>query len=249
MIAKLATLEGIAGVQAALQDIFPYMERSVETTVILDAADVGAKTEQATSWHFKDENDNLLVINVTSISLSVPGANYRGAGNFFEKLVTCLDALVDVIPLVRYDRIGVRYLDIVGIENEFASEWRSWFKGEFVGWPSSPVIGGRTELDSTISQTQLKSEPTDELAIFPADVHLVVRHGVAGAGSVVPGFPPINLPDRSFLLDLDIFVHGGQQYEHEKVIRQLSALHSQIERFFRWTMTEEGEAHFGLEEV
>jgi uncharacterized protein (TIGR04255 family) len=83
---------------------------------------------------------------------------------------------------------------------------------------------------------------------MPAEVQGIIRHGVAPAGSAVPGFET-QLERDSFLLDLDLFVLGVQPFDPSALHEQFATLHGQIDRFFRWSLTDEGAEHFQLEEI
>jgi len=64
-----------------------------------------------------------------------------------------------------------------------------------------------------------------------------------------PGSLPEQVASAAFLLDVDLFVEGHQPLDAEELARQLTVLHDQIDRFFRWSLTLAGEEYFGLEEM
>jgi uncharacterized protein (TIGR04255 family) len=87
-----------------------------------------------------------------------------------------------------------------------------------------------------------------ELSRFPADVQALIRHGVVPGGSLVPGSPDVPVIDRAFILDLDCYVETAMPCDSSQLSGHFLALHAQIDRFFRWSLTEEGSDFFGLEE-
>jgi uncharacterized protein (TIGR04255 family) len=111
------------------------------------------------------------------------------------------------------------------------------------------VLADETEVQNSITQTALLSPPTGELALLPSEAQAVIRHGLVQGGGTVPGIPPVTLEREVFLLDLDLFVAFGQSFDPDALVEQFRSLHSQIDRFFRWTLTEAGESYFGLEEL
>ena len=58
---------------------------------------------------------------------------------------------------------------------------------------------------------------------------------------------PVQPRGPAFLLDIDIFTEGPQPFEPDELTRQLTMLHDQIDRFFFWTLTDEGATYFGRE--
>lgn len=248
LLGRLRTFEGITPLQDALATDFPYMERIAATGVSLSPVSVEVQPEQEISWHFTDDEDRLIVVSSNSITLSL-GAQYSGNADFLDRFGRILAAARRSFSLHRCEQVGVRYLDVVPDVGDDEGRWRSWFHDAIVGWAATEIVRGDTMLNASVSQIQMSSPAVGDLSIMPAEVQGVVRHGIAPRGSVVPGFPPTQFQDRSFFLDMDLFVHGRQEFDIERIVEQAAVLHSQIDRFFRWSLTDEGQKHFGLEEV
>jgi uncharacterized protein (TIGR04255 family) len=66
---------------------------------------------------------------------------------------------------------------------------------------------------------------------------------------MIPGVLPAQTTSSAFLLDIDLFVDGHQPFEADELSRQITMLHDQIDRFFRWALAPAGEEYFGLEEL
>lgn len=250
LIAKLQTFEGVAPLQEALQEEYPYMDKVVETGMAISVGQPAAafQTETTNSWHFKDDEDRLIVLNSNSLTLS-SGKQYDGFTEFRDRFNRVLVALQSTLSLRRCLQIGIRYVNLVDDTGEEAGQWKKIFKPSIVGWPASDIVHGDTRLQVSVSQIQLVSSPINALADFPADVQAVVRHGIAPEKSVMPGIPPITVVDRSFFLDIDMFIAASQEFDVNEIISQLRTMHSQTARFFRWALTDEGEKYFALEEI
>jgi uncharacterized protein (TIGR04255 family) len=249
LIAKIRTTNAISVVQEALENLFPYMDRAVETEFTFTSqSDSEATTEQKVSWHFTDDDQRLLVLDSTTLTFSVRGEQYEGVRPFTDTFMKTVGVLGKTLGIRRCDRIGVRFLDLIP-DVDTPARWKDWFKPDVIGWSTSEIVEGNTVLQSTISQSVLSATPKGELSVFPSDVKAVIRHGVAGKGSIVPGIPPVTLSERSFLLDMDIFIDKPQPFDISSIETQVGALHSQADRFFRWTLTSAGEREFGLEEL
>ncbi len=247
LVARIQSLEGIVPLQDALAEQFPYMQRSVETSFAVNVSGADIQPEQTVTWQFTDDEGRLLVVGSNQATLSV-GKQYNGIGEFASQFEQVLNSLKKAYPIRRCEQIGARFLDLVPDDSEEAGQWKRWFRREIVGWSASEIVHGETQLQAAVSQIQLASPPIDALSVCPADIQAIVRHGLAPAGSVIPGVPPTQFQERSFFLDIDLFVASPQEFDTASIVAQYRALHSQIDRFFRWTLTEEGEKHFGLEE-
>jgi len=55
------------------------------------------------------------------------------------------------------------------------------------------------------------------------------------------------MSERSYILDLDVFSEGNQPFNPTAIIEQFKALHIEIDRFFYWSMSDDGRSNFGLE--
>lgn len=247
LLAKIHSLDGVAVLQEALSKQFPYMQRVVEASVIVGSSGVDAQPEHSVAWHFTDDEERLLVVGSSIATLSV-GGQYVGIADFAARFEEILHTLRTVYSIRRCDQVGVRFLDLVTDGGDDVGQWRRWFNGNVVGWAASEIVHGEAHLQAAVSQIQLVSPPVNELSVCPSDVQVVVRHGVAPVDSVLPGIPPTHFKERSFFLDIDVFVASPQDFDVASIGLQFRAMHSQIDRFFRWTLTEEGEKYFGLQE-
>lgn len=249
IVAKVVRLEGIAPFQEALREVFPYMEQIVERSVEVDlAGETNIKTDDQITWHFTDDEGFRLVVGTNIMTLSVD-QQYQGIDDFATRFSRCLEIAQTHLSLQRCDRIGVRFLDVVPDTEDPEVGWHRWFKNEIVGWPTSRITEGSTRLENSVSQTHLTADNSDSLAIYPSAINAVIRHGIANARSIIPGIPPVTLGNRSFFLDLDFFVTAPQLFSIESINTQIRGLHSQADRFFRWSLTPEGEDEFGLKEL
>lgn len=252
LVAHLQTLPGVAPVQDRLRHLFPYMEQQrVQEFAwqVGPGAPVAApEVETSTTWEFTDDDGRLLVLAAGSATLSV-GEQYEGIDDFSDRFRQVIEALAAVEALRRCDRLGVRYLSIAEPPPNDLNAWARWFRPELTGWVASGIVGSRTSVNGSITQTQFASPPVGDLAVCPGDVGGLVRHGFVGPSTAIPGVPPIVTTQSAYLLDVDLFVAGPQRYDVDGLVSQFLALHSQIDRFFKWTLSEEGREYFGYEEI
>jgi len=206
------------------------------------------EVETSVTWEFKDDDGRLVVLAPGSATLSV-GDQYSGVEDFADRFRQVIEALTAVEALRRCDRLGVRYLSLAEPPPGDAQAWSQWFRPELTGWIASGILAPDTSVTASISQTQLAAPPSDDLSILPGDVSGVVRNGFVGPNTAIPGVPPITTSQSAYLLDLDFFVVVPQTFDVTALLDQFLALHGQIDRFFKWTLTSDGREYFGYEEI
>jgi len=247
LIASLETMAGIAPLQGHLQDAFPYMqqEKIQEMAIVLGPAGPAASGgAESVTWKLTNDVGETVVVGAGSATLSV-GSSYQTVEHFAAKFEILLESMAK-IGVPRCDRLGVRYLSVAAGLPGVDRAWREWFRPELLGWAGSDVIP-EGSLRASITQGVIAREPIGDLAGPPAEVQATIRHGAVPSGSTVPGVPPVEVEEDSFLLDIDISSEGHQRFDAGELIRQFGLFHQQIDRFFFWALTEKGGEHFGLE--
>lgn len=246
IVSRLQSLEGIAPLQDALFDLFPYMTQQVVQQMSLmigPAGPAAPESAQSTIHQFTDDDGWTLSVTVSSASLSV-GHQYQGVDDFVGRFERICASLRDVARVRRCDRIGVRFLDLVEL-TEGSTEWASWFRPELVGL-AHPDLSG-SGLIASLTETRLQQDAGGMLAGDPGPMVGVIRHGVVPAGSFMQGVPPRQIEQRAFLFDMDTFLESSQPFEPERLAKQCVGLHDEIEKVFFWAVTDAGRERFGYE--
>lgn len=249
IVARLGSVEGIAPLQDALADVFPYMTQQVvhEVSLMIGPAGPAApESAQSTMHQFTDDDGWELSVTVSSASLSVAGSEYAGVHDFAERFRSVCVALYEAGRVRRCDRLGVRYLDVVELVNG-RDDWALWFRPEIVGL-AHPALS-RESLTSSVTETRLQQAPSGALAPLSNPVMGVIRHGVLPPGSLMQGVPPQPVKNRAFVFDMDTYVESPQSFEPQKLADQYMELHNAIESAFHWSVTEAGRIQFGYELV
>jgi len=202
--------------------------------------------EIGVSWRFTDDQDWALTLEANAATLAV-GAGYRSADEFVLRLHDILTVLGQIVGVARCNRLGVRYVNLVDVTNGDEETWKRWFRPELAGWITAGILSTDTRVVSNLVQSQLATPPDGRLEGIPGQVQGIVRVGVVSEGTGIPlAGPPLRVSGRSFVLDLDLFVESQQDFSVAGLEAQFRALHSEIDAFFRWSLTAEGEHHFGL---
>jgi len=202
---------------------------------------------QAVNWVFSSEGSGTLTLAVGAATLTASEEEYEGVESFAELFGFVLSALTEAEAPPRCDRLGVRYVNAAEALPGEERTWTSWFRPELIGWVGSDVLGETSTLLSSVSQTNISSPPPAASG-GPGEIQGLVRHGFVPAQSVIPDVD-VRVENPAYLIDIDLFVPVPQRFDVASLVRQFLALHSEIDRFFRWTLTTEGAEYFELEEV
>lgn len=247
IVTRLQTLDGAAAVQAALGGRYPYLAQNVVQQMSLMVGPAGPaapQTSQNVVHELTSDDGWTLTLTVSSATLSV-GEDYAGVDDFADRFAELCAALAGTGDVPRCDRLGLRYLDAVEIDD--ADGWESWFQPQIVG-VGTPELS-RESLLSSLTETRLRKQPDGPFQALRAPVEGILRHGVAPAGSLIAGVPPRPVEQRTFLFDMDTFVAAPQVFDPDTLAEQFRALHAEIEKVFHWAVTEQGRARFGYQAI
>ena len=253
--AQFQRLADVAEIQAKLAHILPYMAQSESQLVSMaigggEASPSESSISSASSilWRFSDDKSWSFVLEPSIATLAV-GSDYEGMDDFADRFSEVLSVLADSGDFRRCERIGVRYVNHVDIPPGMTGNWTEWFKPELTGWSGTTLLGEGADLTSDITQSQFRYRPVESFATTPGDIHSLIHFGLLPPGTLVDLNPPRTLKQNAYLLDVDMFIQANQNFEVTNLVAQFRLLHEQIDSFFRWSLTEQGAEHFGLEEV
>ncbi len=247
IVTRLQTLDGAAAVQAALRDRYPYLAQSVvqEMSLMVGPAGPAApQTSQNVVHELTSDDGWTLTFTVSSATLSV-GETYAGVDDFAQRFAEVCAALAATGNVPRCDRLGLRYLSVVEIDE--ADGWHNWFQPQIVG-VGTPALS-RESLLSSLTETRLRKQPEGPFQALRSPVEGVLRHGIAPAGSMLAGVPPRPMQQRTFVFDMDTFIAAPQRFDPDTLAEQFRALHTEIEKVFHWAVTDQGRARFGYEAI
>ncbi len=244
LIARLNSADGIAPIQDQLRDCYPYMAQRQEIALQVPSQGPPAGTVGSV-WELTDDEGWVVSISTGSATLSV-GAAYEGVEEFAERFVQIMAVLASQARVPRCDRLGVRYLSVAETLPGHEAGWQEWFRHELTGWAASDLLDDETVAEVAMCQVQLRGTPSGLLAGLAHEIRGTVNHGLVPAGSGISGHPPVTTQAPSYILDIDLSVQAPQPFDPDVLRGQFDGLHSEIDAFFRWSLTPAGERHFNL---
>lgn len=253
LVARFQELGGIASIQDYLKDSLPYVEGGPVQSLAVEVGPGGMVSTPTNKvvWKFTGDDAWEFTLEPGAAALSVNGDDYQGIEDFRERFSLVLQALAKSGQVRRCSRIGLRYINAVESMPGDEKAWVRWFKKELLGWVGSDILTTDVRTQSSLTQTQMLVRPSGSLASSPADIQALIRHGVLPAGTEIPVGTEAsrNLKQVSYILDVDLFIQAPQRFDPDVIIEQFEALHGQIDAFFRWSLTPEGEQHFEVEDL
>lgn len=245
---RLASLEGITPIQDQIRQTFPYMGQVQIDQLAFVVGPAGAaappQTSRSTSWRFTDDSGWTADVGPSSTSLAV-GRSYETVDEMSTRFSLLLRGLHESGGVPRCDRLGVRFIDIVPIAP--GEHWAEWFRPEIVGWIDAPILAPDSVLQMSLNQSTLGAPLHADG--FDLQLQSVIRHGLLPAGTEIPAITPERLDTPGFILDIDVAAIGPQPFDQEALLARSRLLHQNIDSFFRWCLSPQGEAHFELQEL
>ena len=248
---RLATLAGVGPLQERLMERYPHLEPAqsppaFQVQVRPDGVS-GGRIPGAQQFVFSGDDGFAVYVTVDTVTLSAGGAAYQGASDFKERFKEILDVLGENARVTRCDRVAAKFLSMAQTPPVGQAGWSDYFRPEVIGWARREFLADKVTVNTTLSQTQLISEPSGSYSDFPGGVQAIIQTGLIPAGSGVGGIPPVPVELESYILDLDFFCEAPQPWVSDRIASQFEALHGQIDRFFHWSLTEKGKSDFEYE--
>ena len=233
MIASIANQGFIGSFQEELRPYYPIMrqEQEVQFAITPDGA-VQAQAPNAI-WRFIDLDENWRVTLAPSF-LSLDVGDYTSRSEFITRFRSVLQALENHFAPQVFDRLGVRYVNRLVLDNQLPS-LEDLARREVLGIVGQEIGGEATVLRS-ISDNEVHTPEGVMHArwgVLPADFTLDPFHG-----------PPIDKP--SWLLDLDMYTPPSPRPFSVKGAAELAeSFATRIYGVFRWAVSSELLDHFG----
>jgi uncharacterized protein (TIGR04255 family) len=184
---------------------------------------------ETVQWRFSEESENWTVVLARDF-LTLETRRYEHFPEFLSHLLFLLNSLVEHIRPQFGTRLGLRYINEIRLA---------------LGSLSTIV---RPELLGILSIAEFEkyaAQSTQEVLLrYSEEQSIQVRHGLFPAGSTVQ--PPTGEPSSTgpfYLLDFDAFrtfsAPTWLRMETDTICEYVHRYHDDIEKLFRWSLTEE----------
>ncbi len=224
-IASIAREEFVGPFQERIRQQFPVLRQEREVNVVLTPSGVSPGGDPAPIWRFLDRpKDPEWKVSLAPSFVALDTSNYESRTDFLRRFRAVLIALTDTIAPSTSDRIGIRYVDRVQLD-EGNADLEEWIRPEVLGMvPIQP--GGSASLSHSISDTEFQLGDATlhgRWGLIPPSTQLDPLHGDA-----------IDVP--SWILDLDMYTSKMGEFNVAQLMSATEEFAARIYRFFRWAV-------------
>ena len=222
-IASITHEEFIGSFQEQIRRDFPVLRKEREVSVVLSPDGVGPAGEPTTVWRFSDRpHEPEWTVSLAPSFIALDTSKYESRANFLKRLRSLLVALGNTIAPSTCDRIGVRYVDRVLLD-ESNNNLADLVRPEVLG-VTTVDPGGEANLSYSVSDTEFRvGEATlhGRWGMVPPGVQMDPLHGMA-------------TDSPSWILDLDMYSSDYMEFDVDLLISASEHFAECIYRFFRW---------------
>jgi uncharacterized protein (TIGR04255 family) len=221
-VLKVEDLDFVAPFQESIRGRYPVL-RSEQTQGIIFGLAGPAPLATQTAWRFSDL-DGLWRVSLTQQFLALETTKYASRADFIARLSEVLSALDQHVGPKLVDRVGVRYIG--RITGPAIDDLATLVRPEVGGISCAPV--GRRAVHS-LSETMFALE----------NATFVARWGLLAPGKTTDATAIEPLPEKSWILDLDMFSNGPAKFSVDQVAKDARRYAEISYKFFRWAVTDE----------
>ncbi len=221
----------VGSFQEAIRAEYPILEPVKTQSLIVNADGASLTPTLQTTWCFWNI-ERTWRISLASSAVSIETTKYTSRTDFLARLEDLLVKLHSNFHLSQIDRVGLRYIDRVVGQN--LADISLLIRPEMAGISCS-------DLQKYVHQVLHES-----LFLLP-EAQIAARWGVMPANATFDPYTIEAIPERSWILDLDISAAKIQAFSVESVMQQALGFTERIYTFFRWAVTDEFLRRYGGE--
>ncbi len=227
-IASIAREDFIGPFQELVRGDFPVLRQERAANLFLTADGAKSVADAPPVWRFLDKASSpAWKLSLSSSFVALDTSEYESRGDFLRRLRAVLNALSETVGPSTVDRIGIRYVDRVLLD-QGGAELANLVKAEVVGVATIDA-GNAAELIHSISDTEFHVDEAILRArwgIVPPDAQLDPAHGSA-------------IDSTSWILDLDMYSTSSRNFDVDELVGTTETYATSIYRFFRWAARSE----------
>lgn len=218
----------VAPFQEAIRSKYPVLRQEQTQGILLGPAGLAPAKPQV-AWRFSD-TDGHWRVSLTPEFLALETTKYASRSDFFARLGAVATSLDEHIEPAQVDRLGVRYIDRItgGAVDDIARLVRAEVRG----------------ITGTVAATHA-AHALSESMFQVDDARVLARWGVLPPGATVDPAAIEPAPEKSWILDLDMFSATPMPFVVKQVVEQAQRYAERIYTVFRWAVTDEFLVRFG----
>lgn len=224
-VTSITRAEFIGPFQERIRDAYPVLRQEREATVALTPQGVHAGGEAAPVWRFLDQSEQPeWKVSLASSFVALDTSRYTSRADFMSRLRAVLDALAATVGPSVCDRIGIRYVDRVMLDDPEV-DLSSLVKPEVLGvarvepGPQATFVHSLSDTEFRLGNATLRGR----WGRIPANAQLDPIHGDV-----------VNAP--SWILDLDMYERNVGNFNVDELMSSAKTFAERIYRFFRWVI-------------
>lgn len=218
----------VASFQEAIRSIYPILRQEQTPGILLGPSGVlPAKPQLA--WRFTDTSGNWRV-SLTPEFLALETTKYSSRADFFGRLRQLAQELDEHIGPAQLDRLGVRYID--RITRDAVDDVKELVR---------PEVRGITGTVAAMHALHALSESMFEIG----DARVLARWGCLPPGATVDLAAIEPAPEKSWILDLDMFSSAPKPFVVDEVIAEAQRYAERVYTIFRWAVTDKFLTRYG----
>jgi uncharacterized protein (TIGR04255 family) len=230
-ILSIEQQEFVCSFQEAIRAEYPTLEPVKTQSLILNTDGAAVTPTLQTTWCFWN-TDRTWRISLASNSVSIETTKYTSRNDFLARLEDLIVKFHSNFHLSQIDRVGLRYIDRVVGQN--LADLSLLIRPEMAGISCS-------DLQEHVHQV------LHESLFLLQEAQISARWGVMPANATFDPYTIEAVPERSWVLDLDISTTKTQVFSLEAVMQQALNFTERIYTFFRWAVTDEFLRRYGGE--
>lgn len=177
-----------------------------------------AEKENRTVWRFKSKDGNKIV-ELDFESMAFVLKKYSNYTDFRSEFSTLFDSLMSAYPNILINRFGLRYINLVNLNETNFFEWASYINSDMV--KNLDFIEDKSQIRRAMGAFELKCDE---------DSLLNVKYGMINTSYPNP------IIKKEFILDFDCYTQV--QFEKENMLSNMDKYHTYIKTYFEKSITE-----------
>ncbi|MXZ53203.1 MAG: TIGR04255 family protein [Gammaproteobacteria bacterium] len=234
-IASINQQAFIGPFQERIRSSYPVLRQEQEVNVVLTPDGLNPASAPTPLWRFFDRpEDPEWKVSLASSFVALDTRRYESRANFLQRLREVLDALGDTIAPTTFDRIGVRYVDRVQLDE--TTDLTGLVRSQVLGM-STVEPGEDADLVHSLSEAEFRLRDATlrgRWGWLPANAQLDPLHG-----------DPLSTP--CWILDLDMYSTAVGEFDATRLTSTAERYTERLYRFFRWAVRREFLRRYGGE--